>query len=234
MSWSPTAEQPRESSLLTASCLRPSHPDSLQSEHHTVITMSVSVGVSFVVSLTVDIILIFLGTISVVEFDEIKTTKKSPIEQCEFLNPLVSICQPLLYLYNNSSLSFWRFCQNTASKPWSASSSYLWLTGLLVYSTSHCWHITFTGSSLLCCLDSQLNINLTHYQVLESTGDELSRPAWSNINPRYQEHPAVSSGGVDQAGLLHFNIFLLRLWICDSIQLIIYINSLQRCFTNAV
>ena len=68
--------------------------------------MSVSVGVGFVVSLTVDIILIFLGTISVVEFDEIKTTKKSPIEQCEFLNPLVSICQPLLYLYNNSSLSF--------------------------------------------------------------------------------------------------------------------------------
>merc|ERR1711879_101534 len=46
-------------------------------------------GVCYVVSLVIDIILIFLSTISVVEFDEIRTSKKNPIEQCEFLNPLV-------------------------------------------------------------------------------------------------------------------------------------------------
>ena len=51
--------------------------------------MTVSVGVCYVVSLVIDIILIFLSTISVVEFDEIRTSKKNPIEQCEFLNPLV-------------------------------------------------------------------------------------------------------------------------------------------------
>ena len=53
--------------------------------------MSVSVGVCFVVSLTVDIILIFISAVSVVEFDEIRTTKKSPVEQCEFLNPMVRV-----------------------------------------------------------------------------------------------------------------------------------------------
>ena len=51
--------------------------------------MSVSVGVCFMVSLTVDIILIFISALSVVEFDEIRTAKKSPVEQCDFLNPMV-------------------------------------------------------------------------------------------------------------------------------------------------
>ena len=64
------------------------------------------------------------------------------------------------------------------------------------------------------------HINLCD-QVLESAGDELPRPPWSHNNPRYQEHQAMSSGGMDQAGLLYLNIFLLRVWICDNIQLII-------------
>jgi len=51
--------------------------------------MSVSVGVCFIVSIVIDIVLIFLCSISVIEFDEIRTTKKSPVEQCNFLNPLV-------------------------------------------------------------------------------------------------------------------------------------------------
>ena len=51
--------------------------------------MSVSVGVCFMVSLTVDIILIFISALSVVEFDEIRTAKKGPVEQCDFLNPMV-------------------------------------------------------------------------------------------------------------------------------------------------
>ena len=75
--------------------------------------MSVSVGVCFVVSLTIDIILIFLGTISVVEFDEIRTTKKSPIEQCEFLNPMVRVCLGIFYL--STIFPIFRFYPNTAS-----------------------------------------------------------------------------------------------------------------------
>ena len=43
----------------------------------------------------------------------------------------------------------------------------------------------------------------------------------------------MSGGGVDQAGHLYFDIFLLRLWICDSIQLIIisflYKDVLYKC-----
>ena len=47
-------------------------------------------------------------------------------------------------------------------------------------------------------------------QVLESAGDELPRPPWSHNNPRYQEPQAMSSGGMDQAGLLYLNILYIQ------------------------
>jgi len=51
--------------------------------------MIISECVGYIVSIIIDIILIFLCAIHVVEFDEIRTSKKSPVEQCNFLNPLV-------------------------------------------------------------------------------------------------------------------------------------------------
>ena len=159
MAWPPSAAHSRESSLLTASCFRffslwqsAQHTviffDNLLSAQPTVIIMSVRVGVCFVVSLTVDIILIFLSTISVVEFDEIRTTKKSPIEQCDFLNPLVSNCMCQKYLLY--FLTCCRCYQNTSSRLWSASSSFLWLIGFHVCSTLHYWLTIFTGIYSFC------------------------------------------------------------------------------------
>ena len=51
--------------------------------------MIVSVSVCYVVSLVLDTILIFLCSIHVIEFDEIRTSKKDPVKQCKLLNPLV-------------------------------------------------------------------------------------------------------------------------------------------------
>ena len=51
--------------------------------------MSVYVTVSYVVNIVLDIILLFLVSVHVIEFDEIKSSKKNPVELCNFLNPLV-------------------------------------------------------------------------------------------------------------------------------------------------
>ncbi len=53
--------------------------------------MSVAVCSCYLINIIIDIILIFLISISVIEFDEIKTSKKNPVAQCNLLNPLVRI-----------------------------------------------------------------------------------------------------------------------------------------------
>ena len=52
--------------------------------------MGLTVILCYLVNIIFDIILIFLTSINVIEFDEIKTSKKNPVEQCNLLNPLVS------------------------------------------------------------------------------------------------------------------------------------------------
>ena len=52
--------------------------------------MGLTVIICYLVNIIFDIILIFLTSINVIEFDEIKTSKKNPVEQCNLLNPLVS------------------------------------------------------------------------------------------------------------------------------------------------
>ena len=54
-------------------------------------TMSVVVWSCYLINITIDIVLIFLISITVIEFDEIKTSKKNPVAQCNLLNPLVMI-----------------------------------------------------------------------------------------------------------------------------------------------
>ena len=51
--------------------------------------MSVTVTACYLVNIIIDIVLIFLISINVIEFDEIKTSKKNAVEQCNSLNPLV-------------------------------------------------------------------------------------------------------------------------------------------------
>ena len=53
--------------------------------------MSVTVTACYLVNIIIDIVLIFLISINVIEFDEIKTSKKNPVAQCNLLNPLVMI-----------------------------------------------------------------------------------------------------------------------------------------------
>ena len=52
--------------------------------------MSVTVTACYLVNIIIDIVLIFLISINVIEFDEIKTSKKNAVEQCNSLNPLVT------------------------------------------------------------------------------------------------------------------------------------------------
>ena len=54
--------------------------------------MSVAVCSCYLINIIIDIILIFLISINVIEFDEIKTSKKNPVAQCNLLNPLVRWC----------------------------------------------------------------------------------------------------------------------------------------------
>ena len=51
--------------------------------------MGVVVCSCYLINIIIDIVLIFLISINVIEFDEIKTSKKNPVAQCNLLNPLV-------------------------------------------------------------------------------------------------------------------------------------------------
>ena len=108
--------------------------------------MSVVVCSCYLINIIIDIVLIFLISINVIEFDEIKTSKKNPVAQCNLLNPLVIVIR-LEYFLN--FVSSCRSYQSIVSTVPPVSSSWSSLTGCLASSTSPCWPIIYTGAQVL-------------------------------------------------------------------------------------